>query len=163
LEKQTRLISDQIGRTAKLREANIAQFEKLGIRKELGMEGNALYRVPFYVTCFQAELKKRLFILPPSVANTIGFATKLKGALGMTKVKGLLVSRFKSVASLTDTIQVLMQQNAVFEAEMKELGESANILNLSAMREGIKNGLLCLKNEGWLSEKEYDAIRQKLT
>jgi hypothetical protein len=162
LEKQTKLISDQIGRTVKQREADIAQFEKLGVRKELGLEGNALHYVPFYVICYQAELRRRYLILPPSVANAIGFATKLKGVLGMARIKQLMVPRFKIITSLMDTIQVLIQQSAVFETEIKELGARTNLLTPSAARAEIEKGLAYLKNEGWLSEKEYDAIRQRL-
>jgi hypothetical protein len=162
LEKQTKLISDQIGRTVKQREADIAQFEKLGVRKELGLEGNSLHYVPFYVICYQAELRRRYLILPPSVANAIGFATKLKGVLGMARIKQLMVPRFKIITSLMDTIQVLIQQSAVFETEIKELGARTNLLTPSAARAEIEKGLAYLKNEGWLSEKEYDAIRQRL-
>ena len=158
LEKQTRLITDQIGRTIKLQEANVAQFEKLGVRKELGLEGSLLYYVPFYVVCYQAELKKRYLILPPSVVNTVGVFTKLKGVLGMAKIKGLLVPRFKTIASFGDTIQALTQQNAMFETELKELGAKNDMLSVDGVRESIRKGLECLKSEGWLSEKEFDAI-----
>jgi len=162
LEKQTKLIIHQLGRTVKLREANIAQFEKLGVKRELGSEGSALIYVPFYVTCYQAELKKRYFILPPSLACTIGLSTKLKGAFGRAKIRGLLVPRFKTLTSLVDTIQAFTQQNAVFETEVKELGAKTSILTLSSLREEIQKGLTYLKNEGWLSDKEYGAVREKL-
>jgi hypothetical protein len=160
LENQTRLISDQMGRTTKLQEANVAQFEKLGFRKELGLEGSVLYYLPFYVVCYQRELKKRYLILPPSVVNTVGVFTKLKGVLGMAKIKSLLVPRFKTISSFGDTIQALIQQNAMFETEIKELGAKNNILNVDEVLEDLKNGLDRLKSEGWLSDKEFDAIEQ---
>jgi len=162
LEKQTKEISDQISRTAKLLEADIAQFTKLGVKKELGLEGSLLYYVPFYVICFRAELKKRYVILPPSVVNTVSVFTKLKGALGMAKIKNLLAPRFKTVTSLIESTQGLTQQNAVIEAEINELGAKNNILTVDEAREGIKKGLACLKNEGWLSDKEFDAIEQRI-
>ena len=96
------------------------------------------------------------------MANTIGLSTKLKGALGRAKIKGLLVPRFKTLTSLVDTIQVLTQQNAVFESEVKELGAKTSILTLSSVGEEIQKGLAYLKNEGWLSDKECGAIREKL-
>ena len=162
LEKQTKAISDQISRTAKLQEANIAQFGKLGVKKELGVQGSLLCYIPFYVVCYQAEQKKRYMILPPSVVNTVSVFTKLKGVLGMTKIKSLLVPRFKTVSALMDSIQVLMQKNAVFEAEINESGAKNNILNVGDMREDIKKGLGYLKKEGWLSDKEFDAIAQRI-
>jgi hypothetical protein len=161
LETQSKLICDQIGKIAKLREADVAQFEKLGVRKELGSEGNALFYVPFYVICYKAEQKKRYSIIPPSVATTIGLATKLKGVLGKARIKELLEPRFKTITSLMDTIQLLIQQNAVFEAEINESGVKANILVRDISGAEIKKGLNYLKNEGWLSDKDYDAISQK--
>ena len=161
-EKQTKKISDLIGCNAKLREANIAEFAKLGMRKELGFEGEALFYVPFYVVCYQTETRKRYLIVPPSFASSIGLTTKLRGVLGRARIKELLVPRFKVVSSLMDTINLLAQQNAVFETEVKELGGQNNILNINSMGEEIKKGLGYLKTEGWLSEKEYDGILQRL-
>jgi hypothetical protein len=162
LEKQTKLISDQIGRTVKLRETNIAQLENLGIKPSVEPREIALVYVPFYLVCCQVGSKKRYMIVPPSVVNTIGLATKLKGALGRTKIKGLLVPRFRALTSLWDTVQVLTQQSPMFETEVTELGEKANLLAMSSMREEISKGLAYLRNEGWFSDKEYNDIRHML-
>jgi hypothetical protein len=162
LEKQTKLINDQTGRTVKLREANIAQLESLGIKLKVESRESALVYVPFYLVCYQVGSKKRYMILPPSVVSTVGLSTKLKGALGRTKIKGLLVPRFRALASLRDTIQVLTQQSAMFETEVTELGEKANILATGPMHEEISKGLAYLRNEGWFSDKEYNTIRHRL-
>lgn len=162
MEQQTKLIIDQLGRTAKLREASIAQFAALGVKQDLELKEAALFYVPLYVACYQVELKKRYLILPPSEANAIGLSTKLKGALGRARIKQLLVLRFDAMASLMDAIQVLAQQSAVFENEMREKGEKTNMLTMSSLRERIKIGLECLKQEGWFSDKEYQAFSQKI-
>jgi hypothetical protein len=162
LEKQTKLVNDQIGRTVKLREANIAQLENLGVKPTAESRENALVYVPFYLIGYQVDSKKRYLILPPSVVNTIGLTTKLKGALGRTKIKGLLVPRFKALNSLKYTVQALTQQSAMFEAELTEMGEKDNILATGSMREEISKGLAYLRNEGWFSDKEYNTIRHKL-
>jgi hypothetical protein len=36
------------------------------------------------------------------------------------------------------------------------------MLKAASTRESIKNGLKKLREEGWLSEKEYEALSQKL-
>ena len=95
--------------------------------------------------------------------NNIGLTTKIKGVLGRTKIKELLDPRFKIITSLMDTIQILTMQNALFETEIKELGAKNNILSQSTATDEIAKGLAYLKNEGWLSEKEYDAIREKIS
>jgi hypothetical protein len=162
LEKQTKLISDQLGKAAKLREANLAQFDALGVKRDSAAKEIGLFYVPFYLTCYQVESKKRYSILPPSAASTIGFSTKLRGALGRSKVKALLAPRFATIATLVDTIQVLIQQNALFENEVKEKGARNHMLNMGAVCEKIKRGLLDLKNEGWFSDKEYEALNGKI-
>ncbi len=78
------------------------------------------------------------------------------------KALALLDPRFKIISSLMDTIQILTMQNALFETEIKELGAKNNILSQSTAADEIAKGLAYLKNEGWLSEKEYDAIREKI-
>src|SRR4030043_35656 len=162
LEQQTKGIIDQVGRTDKLRETSIDNFTKLGVKRDSALTDVALFYVPFYVVCYQLESKKRYLFLPPSKANTFGLSTKLKGALGRAKIKQLLVRRFEVIASLMDTIQVMAQQNAVFGTELKEIGERTNMLNLGSMRDSIKKGLTYITNEGWLSEKEHQALSQKI-
>jgi hypothetical protein len=161
LEQQTKMILEQLGRTAKLREASIANFAQLGVKKESELRDVVLFYVPFYVICYQVESKKRYLILPPSEANSIGLSTKLKSALGRAKIKQLLVPRFEVITSLMDTILVLVQQNAVFETEMKEEGQRTNILK-DAIRENIREGLEYIRNEGWISEKEHQSLNQKI-
>ncbi len=163
LEQQTKLILEQLGRTVKLRETSIENLAKLGIKKKTELKDVVLFYVPFYAFCYKVESKKRYLFLPPSEANNIGLSTKLKGALGITKIKQLLVPRFEIITSLIDTLQVLAQQNAVFETEMWEMGERTNILSVDSMRESIKKGLEYIKKEGWLSEKEQQDLSQKIT
>jgi hypothetical protein len=162
LEQQTKLILEQLGRTVKLREASIENFAKLGIKKDSELKDVVLFYVPFYVICYQVESKKRYQFLPPSEANTIGLSTRLKSALGRAKIKQLLVRRFEVITSLMDTIQVLNQQNAVFGTELREMGKRANMLNMGSMRGSIKKGLEAIRKEGWLSEKEHQALSQKI-
>jgi hypothetical protein len=162
LEQQTKLILEQLGRTVKLREASIENFAKLGIKKDSELKDVVLFYVPFYVICYQVESKKRYQFLPPSEANTIGLSTRLKSALGRAKIKQLLVRRFEVITSLMDTIQVLNQQNAVFGTELREMGQRANMLNMGSMRGSIKKGLEAIRKEGWLSEKEHQALSQKI-
>jgi hypothetical protein len=83
--------------------------------------------------------------------------------LGKAKIKQLLVSRFELINSLMDSLQVLAHQNAVFETEMREMGEKTNILNTGSARESIRKGLGYIRKEGWISEKEHQNLSQKIT
>ena len=162
LEKQTKLILDQVGKTVKLRETSIENVAKLGIQRDLELKGVSLFYVPFYVACYEANSKKRYLFIQPSQANSFGLSTKLKSALGKAKIKQLLIPRFELTTSLMDTLQVLTHQNAVFEAEMREMGEETNILNERLTRESIQKGLAYVQKEGWISEKELQDLNQKV-
>ena len=160
LEELTSTIIEQIDKMAKLKEAALAEFEKLGIQQK--HRKRALIYMPFYLVCYQSESKKRYVHFPPSVVSSIGFSVKLKGALGKAKISQLLVPRFKTIVSLLNKFPPLIEQNAVFEREINEAGAKADILKTKFMSELVKNGLKRLKIEGWFSEKEYEVLNQKL-
>jgi hypothetical protein len=160
LEKLSSAIIEQIDKTAKSRESSIAGFEKLGIQQK--HEETALIYMPFYIVCYRSEAKRRYSVFPPSTANSVSLLTKLKGALGRTKVRQFLAPQFKAITSHLNSLPALIERNAVFEREINEAGDKADILRTNSAREQIKNGLKQLKEEGWLSEKEYEAFNQKL-
>jgi len=93
----------------------------------------------------------------------VGVFTKLKGALGISKISRLLAPRFKAVSSLTQSIQVLAETNSAFEAELCDLGAKNNLLATRGMSSNIREGLKGLKDEGWLSDKEFDELLQRIS
>jgi len=157
LESLTSTITQHIDEMAKLREVDLANFQKLGIQQK--NKNPSLIYLPFYLVCYQAEQKRRYVLFSPCVANSIGLITKLKGALGRAKVKQILVPRFKTITLFLNKFHTLIERNAVFEREINELGSKANILKAS-FREQILNGLRQLKEEGWLSEKEFETFAE---
>jgi hypothetical protein len=161
LESLTANIVQQIDNVIKLREADLANLTKLGIQQ--GHKSLSLVYVPFYMACYEAEAKKRYVVFPPSIANSIGFAVKLKGALGKAKIKQLLTPRFKALTSLLEKLPALMEKDAALAREIHEFGEKANMLGESPKRKPLEEGLKKLKDEGWLSEMEFEAFNQKLT
>ena len=161
LEEQTSSIIGQIDELAKLREASIAEFDKLGVQQK--RKKHKLIYMPFYLVCFQFKLRKRYVHFPPSIVNSISFSVKFKGALGKAKIKQLLQPRSKTIVSLLNKFPLLMQQNAVFNREMNEACAKANILRTKNLRASIRNGLERIREEGWFSEKEYGSFSQMLT
>jgi hypothetical protein len=159
-ETLTANIIQQIGNFIKVREADLANFSNLGFPQTL--RHLRLVYMPFYMVCFEAELKKRYVVFSPSAANSVGFTAKLKGALGKTKVKHLLAPRFKTVNMLLEKVPALMEKNAAFSRELHEAGEKADILKSNSTRKLIIEGLKKIKDEGWLSEKEFETFSQKL-
>ncbi|MBS7616893.1 hypothetical protein KEJ45_06825 [Candidatus Bathyarchaeota archaeon] len=160
LESLTANIIQQLGNIIKMRETDLAGFQKLGIPQK-HKRLNIVY-VPFYIACYQAETKKRSVVFSPSVANSVGLTARLKSALGRTKIKQLLTPRFKVLSSLLDKLPTLMERDAAFAREIYEAGEKADVFRKESARDHILKGLKKLKEEGWLSDKEFEDLNQKL-
>jgi hypothetical protein len=161
LESLTANIIQQMNNIVKLRETDLANITKLGIQQE--HEHLSLVYMPFYMACYEAELKKRYVVFPPSKVNSIGFTAKLKGALGRARIKQFLTPRFKAVTSLLEKLPALMEKDAAFTREIHEVGEKTNMLGEKSKRKPLEDGLKKLKDEGWLSDKEFEALNQRLT
>ena len=155
-------VVDGLNSAVKLGEAVNAKFGMLGII-EPQLKSPALFYVPFYVACYQSGLSKRFIFLPPSTASGVSFTGKLKGALGRSKIKGLFAPRFKSISMLINRVQVLAKQDSFSESQIKSLGEKNNLLNTRFTRGNISEGLAYLRNQGWLSDKEYQVVSNSLT
>ena len=158
LEKRSKLVSDQIGRVVKLREANITQFAKISMKPRSEELNKALVYVPFYLVCYTSGTNKRYLVLPPSMVGSIDISTKLKGALGRARIKSFLVPRFKEIASLAGFIKEQSGKNSTFEMELNDLGAKNHILAMKSTQDEIEKGLLNLKDQGWLSDKDYGSI-----
>jgi uncharacterized membrane protein len=147
-------------RNAKMRETDLAGFEKLGIRQK--RESSALVFVPFYLVCYQSESKRRYALFPPSVANSVGLSIKLKGALGKAKIKDFLTPRFKTMTQFLGQFPTFLGQNAVLERETVENSARVDMLKSATALESARSGLEQLKTEGWFSDKEYETFKQML-
>jgi hypothetical protein len=163
LEAQSKTAMELIDKIIKMLEENLVHFTTAGIRKTTDSEENMLCYVPFYIVCFQEGTNRRYMMLPPSTVNTVGSLTKLKAVLGMANIKNFFVPRFSAITSLVNSVQSLMEKNLAFKADINDLGLENNLLDSTETCHSIGVGLEKLKSEGWLSDKEYDAIQQKLT
>jgi len=158
LEKNTKLLSDRIMEITKNIESNIVDLEKIHITSSSDEIDKAVFYVPNYVICYNSGEKRRYLSLPPSCISDVGISAKLKGVLGVTKIRSCFSPRLKEMALLSETIEKQSMQDTIFETELKQLGERNNILRVGWIGEGIEKGLLCLKEKGWLSDKEFGAI-----
>jgi hypothetical protein len=132
-------------------------FENLSL-KGISFTNSILVYVPFYFVCFQSENTKRFLVIPPSSFGEIDFSTKFKGAFGVNKTRDLLNARFQTITKLLQKIQTLASQNLEFQEQMPALAEKENLLKVDSFKENAKSGLITLKQEGWLSEKEVQFL-----
>jgi hypothetical protein len=160
LEELTSSVIEQIDELTKHREKSIDEFDKLGIPQK--HEDHILIYVPFYLACYKSESEKRYVHFPPSIVKSVGLFVKFKGALGKAKVKHLLQPRSKKISSLLNMFPSLMEEDPLFHREMSEACGQVDLLRTKESRELVESGLEKLKEEGWISEDEYEAFGQEL-
>ena len=161
LLKQEKTVVEDLNKSIQLRESIKANFESLGISDQR-LKSPALFYVPFCIARYELGLTKRYLILPPSTISAMDFSAKLKGVLGMSKIKDLLVPRFKSITTLIDNVKTLTKQNTIFESQLNDLSQRNNLINNSLFLENVEKGLVYLEHEGWLSDKEHQALSSRL-
>jgi hypothetical protein len=160
LEDSTTLIVDQIDDLIEMKRVALDELDGMGVSREI--RGYALVHLSFYLVCYQEKLKNRYVLYPPSVAGSMGILTKFKGAFGVAKAKSLLQPRSKIITELLNGLLPLIEQNPVFEKGIVDAGIKANILRANDSRGKLRKGLEELKEEGWISESEFQTLNKFL-
>lgn len=155
-------VIEDLNKSSTLREAFKASFEALGFRDQ-ALKIPVLFYVPFFVICYEAGLTRRYLMLAPSTISNFDFSAKLKGALGMSKTKDLLLPRFKVITSLISKVEELTKHTSRFESQLYNLTQRNNLLKDNAYRENVTKGLVYLKQEGWFSDKDQQILNNRLT
>ena len=149
LEHENRLIN---GINKCVGEWALGSFEGHSL-KEISLATPALVYVPFYLICYQLGESKRFLVISPSTFGKIDFSAKLKGIFGLNNVKELLNPRFQAIATLIKNVQEL-SNNIDFASQLSASANSHNLLTNNAFKKQAQEGLIQLKQEGWLSDKE---------
>ncbi|MBN1784502.1 MAG: hypothetical protein JW815_02055 [Candidatus Bathyarchaeota archaeon] len=160
LEEMTASIIKQIDTMIKAKEVALNEIDGLGTEEK--RRKNALVYISIYFVCYETDGEKRYVVYPPSSVGSMGIKTKLKGVFGAGKMKAFLQPRSQAIATLLDRLVDLTQENPVFEKEITEAGIQANILRTTELKEEIKNGLTELKDEGWISETEFQILNERV-
>jgi hypothetical protein len=160
LEEMTSSIIKQIDAMIKAKEAALNEIDSIGTPER--RRKNALVYIPIYFVCYETEVGKRYVVYPPSWVGSMGIKTKLKGVFGAGKMKSFLQSRSQAITTLLDQLVDLTQENPVFEKEIIEAGIKANILRTTELQVGVKKGLKELRDEGWISENEFQILNERL-
>ncbi len=156
LEEMTSSIIKQIDAMIKTKEGALNELDSMGAQER--RRKYALVYIPVYFVCYETEVGKRYVVYPPSNVGSMGIKTKLKGVFGSRKMKSFLQSRSQAIAALLDRLVDLTQENPVFEKEITEAGNKANILRSTELRVGVKRGITELRDENWISENEYQIL-----
>jgi hypothetical protein len=162
LVNQEKPLVEDLNGVVKLVDQVSGDFQMLGTRNQ-ELKESALFYVPFYLTCYQVGPIRRYFLISPSMISNVGLTAKLKGVIGISKIKEMFTPRFKTIASLIDKVQVLTKQDIILDQQIINLGEKNNLLKNEVIRVNITNGLVYLKDSGWISQREYQSLITSLS
>jgi len=160
LEEMTASIIKQIDTMIKAKKAALNEIDCLGSTEK--RRKNTLVYITIYFVCYETDEEKRYVVYPPSCVGSMGIKTKLKGVFGAGKMKAFLQCRSQAMTTLLDRLVDLTKENPVFEKEITEAGIKANILLTTELKEAIKKGLTELKDEGWISETEFQILNERI-
>lgn len=155
----TSSVIEKVNELAKNMEGKMLEFDQLGIRQK--RTDYSLVYMPFYLSCYQSKLNKRYSYLAPSELSDGGLSTRLK-AFGKTKISQIFQTKNKKITPILNSFIGLMDVNIVFNCDISEACMKANLLQSEKIQESIKRGLDNLKEQGWLSNSEFDEFNQAI-
>lgn len=159
-EEKTSAIIKQIDVMIKAKETALNELNNIGAKDRRRRQ--AIAYLPLYFVCYEKDAEKRYVVYPPSYVGSLDIKTKLKGVFGAGKMKSFLQPRSEAIATLLDNLVYLAKENPVFETEITEAGNKADILGEADSQAYIQKGIMELKNEGWISDSEVQELTQSL-
>jgi len=160
MQNTTSYITNQMQQISKTKKVTLEELDAIAIpgRKQ----ECALIHLPFYLVRYETEDKKRYVVYPPSTVSDMGILTKMKGALGATKMKALLLSRSKAIEMFLNQFIALIEKNPMIEKEVTETSIQDSILLTKKLRMSVKKGLEELEKENWISKNELETLSKIL-
>lgn len=160
LEDLTRHITTSMQALVQRKRAFLKEFDTITLRGGKRLRG--LVYVPFYLARYERDDKTRYVVFPPSLVSDMGILTKMKGALGAAKLTALLQPRSKAMAAFMNRLVALIETHPMLQKDLTEAGIQGSILLKKRLRLGVKEGLVKLENEHWISPKEFEAFSKLL-
>ena len=160
LEDLTSTILGQLDALTKKKRTALEELDRIGMKDQ--RRKKALAFVPFYLSCFKADARRRYMVYPPAVVGSMKTTTKLKGMLGMSKLGSLFQPRSKPLANVLNQVAILAARDPVFEKDLYDAGTRSSILKSAESREAIVKGLNDLRNEQWFSVAEAQNLNALL-
>jgi hypothetical protein len=160
LEDLTSTILGQLDALTKKKRTALEELDRVGMKDQ--RRKKALAFVPFYLSCFKADARRRYIVYSPSVVGSMKTTTKLKSMFGMSRLGSLFQPRSKPLANVLNHVTILAARDPVFEKDLYDAGTRSSILKSAESREAVVKGLNDLRNEQWLSVAEVQNLNASL-
>ena len=156
IEEITRYITKLMQRMLQNKKLFILKFERIAMSQ--GKQTRRLVHMPFYLARYEKGDKRRYVVYPPSMIGDLGILAKMKGALGVAKVKTLIQPRSEAIAGFLNQLLVLFEKKPMFEKDVTEAGIQKSMLLNKKLRVAVVKGLKQLESENWISKKEQQVF-----
>ena len=123
---------------------------------------SVLVHVPFYLVRYDAGDRRRYAVYAPSIVGDLGTVTRMKGALGVARMKALLRPRSKALTAFLNQVISLLERNPMLEKEVTEAGIQRSLLLTRQLRVNVRKGLQELETEEWISPDELQNVSELL-
>ena len=123
----------------------------------------ALIYIPFYLTCYRRDSKRRYMVLPPSLMCSYGASVRIRSAFGARKIRMIFRERSRSISILINQFIDIVKSDPLLDGTIREAGVKTNLLVSRRNRRVISEGLTELYGEGWISKSELEYLNDKLS
>jgi len=116
--------------------------------------------LPMYIARFESGESGRYMVIPPAEVSKGHSLDKLKGLVGKSTFLNAKNKSFSIV--LSGVIRQALQNDAKLDNEVNKKAEMANLLKSSHAKELFDEGLLFMKEEGWISDGRYKTLKSTI-
>lgn len=162
MKAEASTLIEQVRRLVELKKSETSRIEEAAIPYKLG--GITLLCMPFYLVRYETEEKARYLMFPPAIAmDSKGIVRKLQKTIHrfslQSRIKLLLRSKSTSLEKMLGTVLLAkIRSDNSLEKTVYELGVSNNLLHGQNLKQILTKGIGELKNEGWISREEQEAL-----
>jgi len=132
-------------------------------------EDVTLLCLPFYLVSYQVQKKTQLQIFPPfRVMSSEGIVKALQKTIRSlrpgSRVNLFLQSRSKALSKMLDFVfEEKMKSEKAFSESLLQAAASGNVLGSRSFKELLTKGVEQLMAEGWMSQRQGDALIKAYT
>ena len=160
IENLTSEIANSMREMVQIKRIFLKQFKTVTLAGK--KRSREMVCLPFYLARYEKGDEKRYVVYPPILLEDMGILTKMKGALGASKLKSLLQCRSRAITTFLNQLLPYIEKSPVLEKNITEAGIQASILLRNRLRRAIKKGLIELEKENLVSKSELRNISKIL-
>lgn len=162
MNAEVSILIEQVRRLIELKKSEASKVEEAAISYKLGEI--TLLCIPFYLVRYETKDKIKYVLFPPAIAMDFkGIVMKLQKTVHrfslQSRIRLLLRPKSSSLDKMLKTeLLAKIRSNKSLEEVVWERGVTNDLLHHQDFEQILTKGIGELKNEGWITREEQDAI-----